>query len=120
MPLAGVGGGGYWDWPKWTADRSGFQQLDKHHAVYATEDTPLGTAGSVRNAMDELDDSFLVMFNGSDEDIKWTVPEPVHGPWQIVFDTARPSGGVALKPKTKLSVRARSVVVYLSENDTAG
>ncbi|NNE95905.1 MAG: glycogen debranching protein GlgX [Acidimicrobiales bacterium] len=66
-----------------------------------------------------VDDSFLVMFNGSDEDIKWTVPEPVHGPWQIVFDTARPSGGVALKPKTKLSVRARSVVVYLSENDTA-
>ena len=24
--------------------------------VYATEDTPLGTAGSVRNAMDELDE----------------------------------------------------------------
>jgi mannose-1-phosphate guanylyltransferase/phosphomannomutase len=29
--------------------------------VYATEETPLGTAGSVRNAMDELDDSFLVI-----------------------------------------------------------
>jgi mannose-1-phosphate guanylyltransferase/phosphomannomutase len=29
--------------------------------VYATEETPLGTAGSVRNAMEELDDSFLVI-----------------------------------------------------------
>jgi mannose-1-phosphate guanylyltransferase/phosphomannomutase len=29
--------------------------------VYATEETPLGTAGSVRNAMDELDEQFLVI-----------------------------------------------------------
>ena len=29
--------------------------------VYATEETPLGTAGSVRNAMDELDKRFLVI-----------------------------------------------------------
>src|SRR6266508_3009718 len=29
--------------------------------VYATEEHPLGTAGSVRNAMDELDDRFLVI-----------------------------------------------------------
>src|SRR3954452_4436021 len=29
--------------------------------VYATEDQPLGTAGSVRNAMDELDETFLVI-----------------------------------------------------------
>jgi len=28
---------------------------------YATEDTPLGTAGSVRNASEELDDTFLVI-----------------------------------------------------------
>ena len=28
---------------------------------YATEDTPLGTAGSVRNAADELDEPFLVL-----------------------------------------------------------
>jgi mannose-1-phosphate guanylyltransferase/phosphomannomutase len=28
---------------------------------YATEDTPLGTAGSVRNAMDHLDERFLVI-----------------------------------------------------------
>ena len=28
---------------------------------YATEDTPLGTAGSVRNAAEELDDTFLVI-----------------------------------------------------------
>lgn len=29
--------------------------------VYATEETPLGTAGSVRNAMEQLDDTFLVI-----------------------------------------------------------
>ena len=29
--------------------------------VYATEETPLGTAGSVRNAMEELDERFLVI-----------------------------------------------------------
>lgn len=29
--------------------------------VYATEDTPLGTAGSVRNAMEELDSTFMVI-----------------------------------------------------------
>jgi len=29
--------------------------------VYATEETPLGTAGSVRNARDELDEPFLVI-----------------------------------------------------------
>jgi mannose-1-phosphate guanylyltransferase/phosphomannomutase len=29
--------------------------------VYATEEQPLGTAGSVRNAMDELDEQFLVI-----------------------------------------------------------
>ena len=29
--------------------------------VYATEDQPLGTAGSVRNAMDELDERFIVI-----------------------------------------------------------
>lgn len=29
--------------------------------VYATEENPLGTAGSVRNAMDELDERFLVI-----------------------------------------------------------
>jgi len=29
--------------------------------VYATEETPLGTAGSVRNAMDELDERFVVI-----------------------------------------------------------
>src|ERR1041385_7056301 len=28
---------------------------------YATEESPLGTAGSVRNAMDELDETFLVI-----------------------------------------------------------
>src|SRR3954464_15161555 len=29
--------------------------------VYATEESPLGIAGSVRNAMEELDETFLVI-----------------------------------------------------------
>src|SRR5579862_488029 len=31
------------------------------HIVYATEESPLGTAGSVRNAMGHLDERFLVI-----------------------------------------------------------
>ncbi|HUQ38618.1 MAG TPA: mannose-1-phosphate guanyltransferase [Acidimicrobiales bacterium] len=31
------------------------------HMVYATEESPLGTAGSVRNAMEQLDERFLVI-----------------------------------------------------------
>ena len=31
------------------------------HMAYATEESPLGTAGSVRNAMDHLDERFLVI-----------------------------------------------------------
>ncbi|MBW3536270.1 MAG: nucleotidyltransferase family protein, partial [Actinobacteria bacterium] len=40
--------------------------------VYATEETPLGTAGSVRNAMDELDERFLVISGDVITDIDLT------------------------------------------------
>src|SRR6185503_14095981 len=40
--------------------------------VYATEETPLGTAGSVRNAMDELDERFLVIAGDVITDIDLT------------------------------------------------
>jgi mannose-1-phosphate guanylyltransferase/phosphomannomutase len=40
--------------------------------VYATEDSPLGTAGSVRNAMDELDERFLVISGDVITDIDLT------------------------------------------------
>ncbi len=36
---------------------------------YATEESPLGTAGSVRNAMDELDETFLVVAGDALTDI---------------------------------------------------
>jgi mannose-1-phosphate guanylyltransferase/phosphomannomutase len=41
--------------------------------VYATEDTPLGTAGSVRNAMAELTEPFLVISGDvlTDIDLSW-------------------------------------------------
>ncbi len=46
--------------------------------VYATEETPLGTAGSVRNAMDELDERFLVISGDVLTDIDLSKVAEVH------------------------------------------
>ncbi len=46
--------------------------------VYATEETPLGTAGSVRNAMDELDERFLVISGDVLTDIDLSQVVEVH------------------------------------------
>ncbi|CAN5514091.1 hypothetical protein BH20ACT2_BH20ACT2_17260 [soil metagenome] len=46
--------------------------------VYATEQTPFGTAGSVRNAMDELDERFLVISGDVVTDIDLTAIERAH------------------------------------------
>ncbi|HUR48695.1 MAG TPA: sugar phosphate nucleotidyltransferase [Acidimicrobiales bacterium] len=46
--------------------------------VYATEETPLGTAGSVRNAMDVLDERFLVISGDVLTDIDLTSVVKVH------------------------------------------
>jgi mannose-1-phosphate guanylyltransferase/phosphomannomutase len=45
---------------------------------YATEETPLGTAGSVRNAADELDDTFLVIAGDVLTDIDLTEVVKAH------------------------------------------
>src|SRR5207245_10349029 len=45
---------------------------------YATEETPLGTAGSVRNAMDELDERFLVIAGDVITDIDLSALVPRH------------------------------------------
>ena len=45
---------------------------------YATEETPLGTAGSVRNAMDELDERFLVISGDVLTDIDLTALVEYH------------------------------------------
>jgi len=50
-------------WPSWpmpSGPISGRLRV-RVRMVYATESTPLGTAGSVRNARDELSESFLVI-----------------------------------------------------------
>ena len=53
--------------------------------VYATEETPLGTAGSVLNARDELDERFLVISGDvlTDIDLSAVVDfhEPTGAPW---------------------------------------
>ena len=46
--------------------------------AYATEETPLGTAGSVRNAMDELDEPFLVISGDVLTDIDLTAVVDFH------------------------------------------
>jgi mannose-1-phosphate guanylyltransferase/phosphomannomutase len=46
--------------------------------VYATEETPLGTAGSVRNAMAELDERFLVISGDVLTDIDLSAIVKVH------------------------------------------
>ncbi len=46
--------------------------------TYATEVTPLGTAGSVRNAKDELDDTFLVISGDVLTDIDITAIVDAH------------------------------------------
>ena len=46
--------------------------------VYATEETPLGTAGSVRNAMDVLDERFLVISGDVLTDIDLTAVVKMH------------------------------------------
>jgi mannose-1-phosphate guanylyltransferase/phosphomannomutase len=45
---------------------------------YATEEAPLGTAGSVRNAMDELDDTFLVISGDVVTDVDLSTIVKVH------------------------------------------
>jgi mannose-1-phosphate guanylyltransferase/phosphomannomutase len=47
--------------------------------VYATEETPLGTAGSVRNAMDELDERFLVISGDVLTDLDLSAVVEYHG-----------------------------------------
>src|SRR6202142_1125628 len=49
------------------------------HLVYATEETPLGTAGSVLNARDELDDRFLVISGDVLTDVDLTALVEFHG-----------------------------------------
>ena len=66
-----------------------------------------------------VDDSFLIIINGSDDNIEWCVPEPLHEPWKLVFDTARPSNAEVPTHDTPLRVLARSVLVCISENETA-
>jgi mannose-1-phosphate guanylyltransferase/phosphomannomutase len=57
---------------------------------YATEDSPLGTAGSVRNASDELDDTFLVISGDVLTDIDLTAFVKAHR-------DANASASIALK-----------------------
>ncbi|MFM7063453.1 MAG: sugar phosphate nucleotidyltransferase [Actinomycetes bacterium] len=52
--------------------------------VYASEETPLGTAGSVRNAMEQLDDTFLVISGDVLTDIDLGAVVDVHRERQAV------------------------------------
>ena len=66
-----------------------------------------------------VDDSFLVIFNASDEQIDWCIPGPEWSRrWTIDLDTADPKRGVSRtvnkRPGDRLDVPDRSMVVLRS------
>jgi isoamylase len=69
-----------------------------------------------------VDDSFLVIFNGHHEAIKFTLPAKAYGrAWTVLVDTASdtPVPDKALRPKAKVTAQARSVVVLRSPREAA-
>ena len=75
--------------------------------VYATEDQPLGTAGSVRNAMDELTERFLVISGDVLTDIDLTAFVKAHR-------DAGASASIALRPIAAIFPSSRSAVMVAS------
>jgi isoamylase len=69
-----------------------------------------------------VDDSFLVIFNGHHEPIKFTLPAKAYGrAWTILVDTGSdtPVPDKALRPRAKVTAEARSVVVLRSPREAA-
>jgi glycogen operon protein len=67
-------------------------------------------------------DSFLVVFNAHHESIKFTLPPKAYGAtWTVVVDTATdaPVSDKPLRPRSKLTVEARSVVVLQSPREAS-
>ncbi len=61
-----------------------------------------------------VDDDFLLLFNAGGEDVEFTLPASAGEPWQVLMDTAQPSGiagagGVA--PGGAVRLQARSLVL---------
>ena len=80
---------------------------------YSVEESPLGTAGSVRLASGVLDDTFLGVFHGEPEDRELTLPTGCGALWTRVMDTER---GVATETEeyaagAPISVLGRTVWV---------
>jgi glycogen operon protein len=61
-----------------------------------------------------VDDSFLLCFNGHDEDLDFVVPEGIYGgQWEACIDTANAQGNTDLVARAgdKITLTARSVIV---------
>ena len=67
--------------------------------VYATEETPLGTAGSVLNAIDELDDRFLVISGDVVTDVDLTALVEFHAKQACGRDSC--AGGRGEPPRVR-------------------
>ena len=66
-----------------------------------------------------VDDSFLVLFNASDQDLPWHIPGVAWGRrWVVDLDTADPRRGlgrtIVVRPNDDFSVTSRSLVVLRS------
>ena len=62
-----------------------------------------------------VDDSFLLCFNGHDEDLDFVVPRGIYGSeWEACLDTANPEGNTDLVVRVgdKITLEARSIIVF--------
>ena len=75
--------------------------------VYATEETPLGTAGSVRNAIDELDERFLVISGDVLTDLDLTAIVKAHEEKEALATIGAGPGGEPARVRHRHHPRRR-------------
>ena len=83
--------------------------------VYATEESPLGTAGSVRNARDELTERFLVISGDVLTDIDLTSVIEFHEKNQALATIALSAGGEPARVRDRDHPRGRQHRAVLGE-----
>jgi glycogen operon protein len=103
--------GDYMTQEDWAADRRSLMFFLNGQAI----PTPDARGQQIR------DDSFLVLINGKDEGVKFTMPGERYGKeWQLVIDTAEPrrrEGAVRSYASDRVDVVARSIQIHRRLDD---
>jgi glycogen operon protein len=103
--------GDYMTQEDWAADRRSLMFFLNGQAI----PTPDARGQQIR------DDSFLVLINGKDEGVKFTLPGERYGKeWQLVIDTAEPrrrEGAVRSYASDRVDVVARSIQIHRRLDD---